>query len=372
MQRNTNLEFIPISKPSISSKEVEYVSNAVKSGWVSSLGEYIELFEKKFSEFCNTEYALTVSNGTTALHLALLSSGIEVGDEVIIPDLTFVATANAVKYCGAIPIFADIEEDTLCINPDSVKRLITPRTKAIIPVHLYGHPANMPIINKLGDEYNLIVIEDAAEAHGATINNVPVGSWGKCGVFSFYGNKIITSGEGGMITTNSGELYERAKKLRDHAMSKEKRYWHDMIGYNYRMTNLQAALGCAQLERIDNFIARRKEVIKLYRNRLSRLNSRIKLNYQANWAESVYWMVCLEVFGFDEIERNKFMTKLKDLGIDSRPYFYPLSDMPMYSHGNTEIAHLVSKRGINLPSYYQISDFEIEYICDNIIAILNE
>ena len=195
------MENIPISMPYIGEKEKEYVLKALESGWVSSIGEYIDTFEKKFAKYCDTKFALTTSNGTTALHLALAAFGISSGDEVIVPDFTFVATANAVKYTGANVVFADIDKDSLCICVDSIKKLITKKTKAIIPVHIYGHPANMDEINNIAKENNLIVIEDAAEAHGAEWNGKKVGGLGDVGIFSFYGNKIITSGEGGMITT---------------------------------------------------------------------------------------------------------------------------------------------------------------------------
>ena len=258
-------KFIPVSRPSIGEKEIAYVSDAIASGWVSSLGPYIESFERGFAEFVGTNYALTASNGTTGLHLALVAAGIKAGDEVVVPDLTFIATANAVVHAGAKPVFADIDAETLCIDPQAAARVITPRTRAIIPVHLYGHPADMDAINAIADAHGLLVIEDAAEAHGATYKGQRVGGLGKCGVFSFYGNKVITSGEGGMITTNDEALYQTAKRLRDHAMSPTRRYWHEEIGYNYRITNLQAALGLAQLERIEDFIQRRREIMDWYR-----------------------------------------------------------------------------------------------------------
>ena len=363
------MNFIPISQPSITNKEIEYVTNAVKSGWVSSLGEYIDKFEKKFAEFCGVKYALATSNGTTALHLALVALGIKEGDEVIIPDFTFIATANAVKYTGAKVVTVDIEEDTLCINPKEIEKAITPNTKAIIPVHLYGHPANMEEINKIAKKYNLFVIEDAAEAHGAEINGKRVGSFGDVGIFSFYGNKIITSGEGGMITTNNKELYEKMKYLRDHAMSKEKRYWHTEIGYNYRMTNLQAALGVAQLERIEELLEKKREIFEWYREYLKDIPN-IKLNFQKNGFKNVYWMICLEVIGYNEAKRDNLMKKLKEKGIDSRPFFYPISDMPMYEKANTPITHKVYQRGINLPSYYDLTKKEVKYICEKVIELL--
>ena len=261
-------KFIPISQPSITQKEIDYVSDAIQSGWVSSLGKYIDMFEANFAEYCGTDFALTVSSGTTALHLALLAMGIGDGDEVIVPDFTFVATANAVRYTGANVVTVDIDQETLCLAPEAVRAVITQKTKAIIPVHVFGHPANMPELIKIADEHGVRVIEDAAEAHGAEVNSKRVGSLGDCGVFSFYGNKIMTSGEGGMITTDNKELYEKMKYLRDHAMSKDKRYWHTEIGYNYRMTNLQAALGVAQLERIDEIIEKKIDIFNWYKKEL--------------------------------------------------------------------------------------------------------
>lgn len=307
------MQLIPISKPSITPKEIAYVTDAVQSGWVSSLGKYINLFEKQFAHYCNTQYALTTTSGTTALHLALISLGIKAGDEVIIPDFTFVATANAVKYTGATVVTVDIEADTLCIDPTAIEAAITPKTKAIIPVHVYGHPANMPAINNIALKHDLFVIEDAAEAHGAMINGKKVGTFGDCAIFSFYGNKIITTGEGGMITTNNQALYERMHYLRDHAMKQDKRYFHTEVGFNYRMTNLQAALGLAQLERIDEIISNKAQIFTWYQQELGNI-AQLQLNRTANWAKNVYWMVCLEIAGCSEVDRNQLMIKLKEHG----------------------------------------------------------
>jgi perosamine synthetase len=356
------MNFIPISQPSIGKKEIEYVTDAVKSGWVSSLGKYINLFEESFASYCGTRYAVATSNGTTALHLTLVSLGITSDDEVIIPDLTFIATANAVKYIGAKVVTVDIEEDTLCISPNSIERSITPKTKAIVAVHLYGHPANMEEINKIAKKHNLFVVEDAAEAHGAEINKRRVGGLSDAGIFSFYGNKIITSGEGGMVTTNNEKLYKKLLYLRDHAMSKEKRYWHAEVGFNYRMTNLQAALGLAQFERIDEILAKKKKIFKWYQKGLQDVKG-VKLNHQAPWAKNVYWMVCLELDGYTESRRDEFIQKLKIKNIDSRPYFYPVSDMPMYKNINASTTRIVYQRGLNLPSYFDITKEQVEYIC---------
>jgi len=365
------MNFIPISQPTITKKEIDYVTDAVSSGWVSSLGKYIDIFEDKFATYCGTKYAVATSNGTTALHLALAAIGVRANDEVIIPDLTFVATASAVRYCGAKVITVDIDEDILCISIEAIEKAITSKTKAIIPVHLYGHPANMTEINRIAKKHNLFVIEDAAEAHGAEVSGKKVGGISHAGVFSFYGNKIITSGEGGMITTDDEDLYKKMCHLRDHAMSKEKRYWHTDVGFNYRMTNLQAALGIAQFERIEELLTKKKEIFDWYRNGLKDIKG-IRLNHQAHWAKNVYWMVCFEIDSYSEPQRDEFIQKLKDKGIDSRPYFYPISDMPMYYDGisTTCITHKVYQRGLNLPSYFDITKDQVEYVCHIIKGIL--
>lgn len=359
------MNFIPISQPSITQKEVDYVTDAVQSGWVSSLGKYIDIFEEKFAAYCGTKYAVATSNGTTALHLALITLGVSADDEVIIPDLTFVATASAVKYIGAKVVSVDIDEDTLCISPEAIEKAITSKTKAIIPVHLYGHPANMKEINKIAKKYNLFVVEDAAEAHGAEVNGKKVGGLSDAGVFSFYGNKIITSGEGGMITTNNKELYKKMRYLRDHAMSKDKRYWHTEVGFNYRMTNLQAALGVAQFERIDELLDKKKKIFEWYQEGLKDVKG-ARLNRQATWAKNVYWMVCLELDSYNESQRDEFIQKLKTKGIDSRPYFYPVSDMPMYDETDSPVTHEVYQRGMNLPSYFDITREQVDYICNEL------
>jgi perosamine synthetase len=353
--------FIPISQPSIGARERELVLDAVDSGWVSSIGKYIDEFETAFARYCGTEFALTVSNGTTGLHLALVTLGIGPGDEVIIPDLTFVATANAVAYTGATPVLADVDPDTLCIDPASVESLITERTKVIMPVHLYGHPADLDALTTIAKARGINVIEDAAEAHGAEYKGRRVGGLSQCGVFSFYGNKVVTTGEGGMLTTNDRAFYQRAKRLRDHAMSPERRYFHDERGFNYRMTNLQAALGVAQMERIDVFLKRRAEIMTWYNSAIP-CSETVRLNRVKNWARSAFWMVCLEVDGFDEARRNSFMQGLKQRGIDSRPYFCTMSSMPMYKQKPLPVATRKAQTGLNLPSFFELAQKDVERI----------
>jgi perosamine synthetase len=360
----------PVSKPHLTDRERRYVVDAVDSGWVSSLGPYISTFEQRFADFCNVRFALATSNGTTCLHLAIEALGLGPEDEVIVPDLTFVATANAVTYSGATPVMVDIDPETLCLDVRAAERAITPRTKAIIPVHLYGHPADMDAIDDLAKRHGLVVIEDAAEAHGAEYKGRRVGGLGRCGVFSFYGNKIITSGEGGMLTTNDEAVYLKAKSLRDHAMDPNNRYWHGEVGFNYRMTNLQAALGVAQLEQISDFIGARSEIVAQYQ-RFIAPSEGVRLGHSANWAQTVPWMVCLEVDWFSREMRDRFMLDLRAKGIDTRPYFHPLSTLPMY-RGNAPcpVAAKKSAVGLNLPTYVGLTRDDVRSIAETVNDLL--
>ncbi len=362
-------EFIPISQPSITQLEIDYVQEAVASGWVSSLGKFVDLFEDEFANYCGVQEALCVSNGTVALHLSLKAFDIGPGDEVIVPDLSFIATANAVLHSGATPVFADIDATSLCLAPDSFRKSITPRTKAVIPVHLYGHPADMDSINSIAEPFGIKVIEDAAEAHGTKLNGQSVGSFGDCGTFSFYGNKNMTTGEGGMITTNDMKFANRCRVLRDHAMDSTKRYWHHEAGYNYRLTNLQAALGCAQLDRLPEFLQKRKRIFRAYQSFLGD-HPLITLNRTLPGVENSYWIVCAEIEGMNEEQRDLLMTRLKEAGVDSRPYFYPMSEMPYFESADTPVAHSVYQRGINLPTFVDISEKQIESVCKTLVEVL--
>jgi perosamine synthetase len=354
--------FFPISRPSIGDLERDYVTRAVSSGWVSSLGEFIDEFEAGFARFCETRFAVSVANGTVALQLALKAAGIGPGDEVLVPDLSFIATANAVLHAGATPVFADVDSENLCLDPGDLEQRLTPRTRAIIAVDLYGHPADMPGICDFADRHGLCVIEDAAESHGASIAGRRVGSFGQCGCFSFYGNKVLTTGEGGMVTTDDPAFYERCRSLRDHAMSHGKRYWHLEPGFNFRMTNLQAALGCAQLSRLPELLAKRRLILDWYTEHLEEAEG-IRLNRHSDWAEPVCWMVCLEFDGLDEAGREELMQGLRQRGVDSRPYFYPTSDMPYFTRADTPVTHSVYSSGINVPTYVDLSRADVESIC---------
>lgn len=360
---------ISVSKSTISSEDVKLVNEAVSSGWVSSQGPYIERFEREFADFCGVRYCVAVSNGTVAIHLALKVLNIGVGDEVIVPDLTFVATANSVVLAGASPVFADVRYSDWCLDPCSVERMVTPRTRAIIPVHLYGHPAAMDELRDLAKKYELKIIEDAAEAHGAEFLGRKVGGLGDCATFSFYGNKIITTGEGGAFTTDSEELAQRARFLRDHGMSKDRRYWHTEVAYNYRMTNLQAALGVSQLGQVNFFLSERARILESYRRYLEPHG--IVLNPRLNGASPVNWITCVLLEGATRAERDNVISQLYVEGIDSRPFFYPMSALPMYSRAISTVSSDLSSRGINLPTFPGLAESDIERICHTLLRLIN-
>lgn len=366
-----SIKMIHVSEPDLSGNELNYVKDCVQSGWISSIGKYVTRFEENFSSYIGCKYGIAVHNGTIALHLALASLNIGIGDEVIVPTLSFAATANAVLYTGAVPVLVDVENNTWNIDSNLVEQAISERTKAIIPVHLYGLPCDMDKILDIARQYNLYVIEDAAEAHGAEYKNTKVGSFGDVGCFSFFGNKILTTGEGGMCLVNNKNLANRMAKLRDHGMSKVNKYWHDEIGFNYRMTNLQAAVGCAQLERIEEFINKKKEIASWYTELLHDLES-IELPFEAQYAKSSFWLFSILLKNIYHINlKDKLLLKLKDVGIETRPLFYPLHKMPPYKQdGKFDNAEYISRCGFSLPSGVTLIYQDVEYICYNLRKIL--
>lgn len=363
---------IPVAEPVLGKEEEDLVLKGLRSGWVSSAGRYIQEFEEGFARFCSVKYGITASNGTAALHLAMVAAEIGTGDEVIVPSMTFVATANAVAYTGAKPVFVDSEMETWNIDPEKIKEKINRRTRAIIPVHLYGHPANMGLILSIARKYDLFVIEDAAEAHGALYKGKKVGSLGDCGCFSFYGNKIITTGEGGMITTNNKVFAEKARMLRDHGVSKRRRYYHPHLGFNYRMTNLQAALGLAQLGKIEKILERKRKIARLYSEHLKPLVPEIVLHPEAQWARNVFWMYSILVLKRGKKSRDYLAGQLKRQGIDSRPFFFPAHRLSRFGTGEKlPVADFLGNSGLNLPSSVNLTDEQIKFICRTIIKIFS-
>jgi perosamine synthetase len=300
--------------------------------------------------------------------------GVGPGDEVIVPTLTYVATANAVVYCGAQPVFVDSEPDTWNIDPSLIEEKITSRTKGIIVVHLYGHPVDMDPVLATAEKHGLFVVEDAAEAHGAEYKGRRVGTLGVIGTFSFYGNKIITTGEGGMIVTNDESLAANIRQLKGQGMDPKRRYWFPIVGYNYRMTNIEAAIGLAQLEKVDWHIKRRREIATQYTKLLSKVPG-VSYQQEKHWARSVFWIYSIVIDNDLQLERDSLMERLAKAGIETRPFFYPMHVLPMYkglADGQTyPIAEKLSSRGINLPSSALLLDEDIEYVCDQIIKILS-
>jgi len=359
---------IPIFEPEITEKEKEYVANAVNTGWISSQGEYIIKFEEQFaSRFCK-KYGIATTNCTSALHLSLVSLGISAGDEVICPDLTFIAPANMVALSGAKAVLVDVEEETLALNPYLVAQAVTKKTKAIIVVHPFGHAARMDELQKIADFHKIPIIEDNAESPGAAYKGKILGSLGKLSCFSFFANKILTTGEGGMILTDDKELYLRLKELRDHGMSRDRKYVHVALGFNYRMTNMQAALGLAQLERFDPILKKRNRQETLYNNFLSS-SDKLNLRIKQPWAETVHWMMTIHLR--KNGIRDKMLGYLKQEGVDSRQMIYPVHYAHHfkndYAQQDFPISEKVSLNSLHLPSSTNLSEESIEKISKTLL-----
>lgn len=360
------MERISIANPVFRGNEKKYLDECIETGWVSANGRFIDEFQKKFAEFCGTKYALACSNGTVTLHLALIALGIQPGDEVIMPTLTYIATANAVRMIGAKPVFVDSDPDTWNVDPKAIEAAITPKTKAIIPVHLYGLSCDMTAIMDVADRHHISVIEDAAEAHGAKWNGKVVGSMGAIGSFSFFGNKIITSGEGGMLVTDDEKLFNTMKLYRSQGVDpNQKRYWHIVSGYNYRMTNMQAAVGLGQLEDVEWHLAQRRRVAEVYTRLFKeKLEGYVQIQKVNNPENHVYWMNSVVLTDRVKKERDQVMAEMEEKNIEMRPLFYPMHVMPPFEDKSLSfpVAEKLSRRGINLPSHAEMNDEKIEYV----------
>jgi perosamine synthetase len=365
---------IPVCEPFMTGNELNYVTDCIKTNWISSKGQYIDNFETGFANYCGCQYGISVTNGTTALHLALVALGIGPGDEVIIPTFTMIATAFAVAYVGAKPVLVDADPVTWNMDVNQIEAKITARTKAILPVHIYGHPCEMDEIMAIATKHNLYVIEDAAEAHGAEYKGKRVGGFGQANCFSFYANKIITTGEGGMVVTNDALIAERARSFKDLAHSKNKRFLHTDIAYNYRMTNLQAAVGLAQFEKIEEYIDRRRSHAYLYNSILENVAG-IHLPPEKAYVKNVYWMYAILVEDEFGINRDELMKRLKDRGIETRDFFIPVHRQPaflkmgLFQGKSYLVADKISQQGLYLPSGSGLKDEQIQEICRVMIQI---
>lgn len=363
---------IPIMEPTLNGNEMKYVQECISTNWISSQGSYVNKFEKIFSEFHNNHYSVSVSNGTIALQLALLALGIKAGDEVIVPDVTFAATINAVIHTQATPVVCEIDKDTWCIDPSEIEKLITHKTKAIIPVHLYGQVCEIDNIRDIATKNNLLIIEDCAEALGSEYNDLPVGINCDASTFSFFGNKTISTGEGGMVIFRESSIAKKAKIIRDHGMSAKKKYWHEEIGYNFRLTNIQAAIGVAQMERISKIVKKKIDIANNYRRELDQLSSLIMFpNIKKNIKHS-HWLYTIILDS--RFKRDQIIKSLMERGIDTRPIFYSLHQMPPYRKFKKSFdlsnSLKISTQGLSLPSSLNIKEEDIKYISNALKELL--
>jgi perosamine synthetase len=359
---------IPVCEPYLAGRELKYVTDCVRSNWISSQGKYIGEFEQKFAQYCGTRHGVSTTSGTTALHLALAALGIGRDDEVIVPAFTMAASVFAILHAGATPVLVDCEPATWNMDVSQIENRLSAKTKAIMPVHIYGHPCDMDPIMETAGKRSLHVIEDAAEAHGAEYKGRRAGGIGAVGCFSFYANKIITTGEGGMLVTNLQDIAERARRLKDQAYSPEKRFLHTDVGFNYRMTNIQAAIGLAQLEQIDDLVQRRIQNAGLYDSLLKDVEG-IRLPPRQHWAKNVYWMYSILVEDAFGMSRDDLSARLKEQGIDSRAFFIPMHHQPafqnlgLFSGESYPVSEEISKRGMYLPSGSGLKAEQIEQVC---------
>lgn len=362
-------KIIHMSGTDIGELEERYVLDAVRNSSGPRCYEYIERFEEAFARYVDTRYAISTSSGTGAIHLALAACGIGPGDEVIIPDLGFIAAASPVVWLGAIPVFCDVERDTWCIDPQSARSRITSRTKAILPVHMYGGMSDMDGVRDVAYEYGLQTVEDACPSVGVFYGNAHAGTLGEVGAFSFQGAKIMITGQGGMLVTSDEEVHRRALKISQHGADQSRKFWYDQIGYKYYMSNIEAALGLAQLERIEEFLAKKREIFGWYHKRLGNVPG-IAMNVERPGTHVNYWMTSIVIDNRFGVTRGELTEGLKERSIETRPFFYPMSEFPMFEDADTPVAHSVSRGGINLPSGVFITEEEVDRVSSAVLDIL--
>ena len=375
---------IPVNEPFLAQRELEYVTECVRTGWVSSAGRFIEEFEHQWAAYCGRRYGIAVNTGTAALQVAAACLGLGPGDEVIVPTFTIISCATAIVYNGGVPVLVDCDPRTWCMDVDQVKSKITKRTRAIMPVHIYGHPVDMDPILNLAERHGLAVIEDAAEVHGAeylsgreTIHPAwrRCGSFGTLSCFSFYANKLITTGEGGMILTDDAKLAEKARSLRNLCFQGHRRFYHEELGFNFRLTNLQAALGLAQLERIDEIIARKRWIGHEYNSRLSGIPG-LQLPVEEPWARNVYWMYGIVLSEETGMDATAFGDKLKKLGIETRPFFLGLHEQPVFHQRGLflqdryPVTERIARQGLYLPSGLALTQEQISEVSEAVHEVL--
>jgi perosamine synthetase len=378
MREGLTVESIPVAGPWITQKEIDYVTDAVTNAWYGKHNIYHDRFEKAFAEYLGVRFAVSLPSCTSAIHLSLLALGVGPGDEVVVPDITWIASAAPISYVGATPVFADIDPRTWCLSAQSFEQCITPRTRAVVPVDLYGNVPHMDPILEVASRHRIAVVEDAAQAIGSEYKGRRAGAFGDTGVFSFHGSKTLTTGEGGMLVTQREDINNRVLFLRDHGREPgDKMFRNKEVAYKYKMSSMQAALGLAQLERIEELVARKRQIFAWYRERLARLPG-VTLNYEAADTKNTYWMVTVVVDRSLGIAKERLMQLLAEKRIDSRPFFHPLSSLPAYENleqarlarQRNRVAYELSPYGINLPSALNLTEEKVRYVCDTLKELL--
>lgn len=365
---------IPVNEPLLGAAESAYVEECMRTGWISSAGRFIDEFERAWADYCDMKHGVAVANGTVALQLALACLDLEPGDEVIMPTFTIISCALAATYNGAVPVLVDSDPETWCMDVSQVESRITDRTRAIMPVHIYGHPVDMDPVRELADRHGLVVVEDAAEAHGATYDGRRCGSLGDVSCFSFYANKIVTTGEGGMLLTNDDRIAQTARSKRNLCFQGARRFVHEDAGFNFRITNLQAAIGLGQVERIDQLVRRKREVGRLYTERLSGLP--IALPVEREWAQNVYWMYGVVLDDSVDYDAVEFAERLAAHGVQTRPFFMGMHEQPVFmKQGLFEgerhpVAERLARRGLYLPSGLALTDEQIDAVTGAVREVL--
>ena len=374
INRKSKITMIPVNTPVIPPEAKTFVNDCLDTGWISSAGSYLQRFEEDFAKYVNRKHAIAVSNGTVSLHVALAALGIGPGDEVIVPAFTIISCLNAILYTGAIPVIVDVEPDIYTLDPNQLEKAFSPKTKAIMPVHIYGHPADMDPIIEFAKKHNLFIIEDAAETHGALYKGKNCGSFGEISSFSFYANKLITTGEGGIVVTDDDILAEKSRDLRNLCHLPGQRFHHKTLGFNYRMTNVQAAIGCAQLLHAEEFFNRKRKMGKLYDEGLAEIPG-IEITKIRDWATSSYWMYPLRVTEKSGMTCKEFQKKLKEKGVDTRDFFWPLSNQPMLKDFDVRVlpcpvSEKIAIEGCYLPSGLALTESEIKKVIETVKSIM--
>ena len=368
---------IPVNTPVIGEKEIEYVMECLQTGWISSEGKFVKEFEEKFSEYCSMRYGIAVNSGTAALETAVWSLGLEEGSEIILPAFTIISCATAIVRNKCVPVLVDVDPVTWCMDVGQVEARITPKTGAVMPVHMYGHPVDMDPLMELAEHHGLRVIEDAAQVHGSEYKGKKCGGFGDVSCFSFYANKLITTGEGGMVLTNSSSIAEKARAYRNLSHSPERRFLHHELGMNFRLTNVQAALGVAQLERIEDIVDKKRRMGKLYTELLGEVPG-LQLPSEASWAKQVYWMYSIVLNEEVSIDAEQFCERLGKLGVGTRPFFLSMHEQPalrsegLFQGENYPVSERISRRGFYLPSGLTLSESEIKEVCKAVSEIIKE